>query len=583
MRESWLDLLLRDATPDELQRHGSEPARSRDTAAADRETAQALRLTMVLRQQAQRAAELAALNDIAIRLATLRAPDELLPEIVDQARRLLDADLAYLGLIEDGQLRLKVAGGALTPELIGVVIPLSVGPAGEVIAHAAPRWTADYQAERRFRHDDTADAAARGEPARAARYYVAPARSRVLGALFVGKRRERDFTEHEVTLASALAAHEAIAIENATALSSLNAANEALARRTGELEQTLRWDQRLTHVVLTGGGVEELLAEIDAMARGQIRFVAEPPADETGQTATVAQPVVAGERRFGALVLDAEPAREDRLLLERAAPALALALVAEQAVAEASQRTRAALLVDLLATTSERPAVRQAGLDPSARYSVLVVASTRARLPSLPGMRTAEHGGRLLVVTTADPDAIRRDWPRDAPTAGIAGPARGPAELRRCFHEARQTLRASEALGRTGEAATAGQLGLYRILLDHAGRRDLVEAFEHVLGPVLAEERRRGVPLVETLRVFLEHGRRARPAATALAIHVNTLYQRLTAVDSLLGEDWRSPQRALELQMLLHLAAASGPLDGPEVRLHGSVSEAGRPASGPPW
>jgi hypothetical protein len=70
--------------------------------------------------------------------------------------------------------------------------------------------------------------------------------------------------------------------------------------------------------------------------------------------------------------------------------------------------------------------------------------------------------------------------------------------------------------------------------------RAVQEAFEHVLGPVLAEERRRGVPLVETLRVFLDHGRRPRPAATALAIHVNTLYQRLAAADRLLGEGWRS-------------------------------------------
>ncbi|WP_236795246.1 GAF domain-containing protein [Amycolatopsis sp. GM8] len=559
MRESWLDLLLRDATLDELQRHGSELVRSRDTAAADRETAQALRLTMVLRQQAQRAAELAALNDIAIRLATLHAPDDLLPEIVDQARRLLGADLAYLGLVEDGQLRLKVTSGALTPELVGVVIPLSVGLAGEIIEHAAPRWTADYQVERRFRHDDIADTAVRAENIRGLLGVPLRLRGRVLGALFVGKRQERDFTEHEVTLASALAAHAAIAIENANAISSLNTANDQLARRTDELEQTLRWDQRLTRVVLAGGGVEELLAEISSMARGQVRFVTEPPDD-----GTVAQPVVAGERRFGALVLDGEPVRDDRLLLDRAAPALALALLAEQAAAEASWRTRAAQLIDLLTTTSERPALRQAGLDPSARYSVLVVASGRARLPQLPGALMAEHGGRLLVVTTADPDGIRRDWPREAPTAGIAGPARGQAELRRCFHEARQTLHALEVLGRKGEAATAGQLGLYRILLDHAGRRDLAEAFEHVLGPVLAEERRRGVPLVETLRVFLDHGRRPRPAAAELAIHVNTLYQRLAAVDSLLGEDWRSPQRALELHMLLHLKAASGPLDGPE-------------------
>jgi GAF domain-containing protein len=205
-------------------------------------------------------AELAALNDIAIRLATLHAPDDLLPEIVDQARRLLGADLAYLGLVEDGHLRLRVTSGALTPVLVGVAIPLSVGLAGEVIEHAAPRRTADYQAERRFRHDDTADTAARAENMHGLLGVPLRLRGRVLGALFVGKRQERDFTEHEVTLASALAAHAAIAIENANAISSLNAANDQLARRTDELEQTLRWDQRLTRVVLTGGGVEELLA-----------------------------------------------------------------------------------------------------------------------------------------------------------------------------------------------------------------------------------------------------------------------------------------------------------------------------------
>ncbi|MCA2226345.1 helix-turn-helix domain-containing protein [Nonomuraea sp. NEAU-L178] len=49
-----------------------------------------------------------------------------------------------------------------------------------------------------------------------------------------------------------------------------------------------------------------------------------------------------------------------------------------------------------------------------------------------------------------------------------------------------------------------------------------------------------------------------------MAIHVNTLYQRLAAADRLLGEGWRSPQRALELHMLLPLTAASGPLDGPD-------------------
>jgi DNA-binding PucR family transcriptional regulator len=200
---------------------------------------------------------------------------------------------------------------------------------------------------------------------------------------------------------------------------------------------------------------------------------------------------------------------------------------------------------------------------------VLAPASARAhveRTPSLAGAVVAEHDGHLLVVAPADPDTIRREWPRgaNAPTAGVAGPARGQGELRRCFHEARQTLSALEALGRTGEASTTGQLGLYRILLGHTGRRDLDQAFDDVLGPVPAEQRRRAVPLLETLRVFLDHGRRPRPAATALAIHVNTLYQRLATVDSLLGERWRAPERALELQLLLHLKAAGDSLEGTE-------------------
>ncbi|MFD5538296.1 PucR family transcriptional regulator [Streptomyces sp. NPDC127079] len=319
-------------------------------------------------------------------------------------------------------------------------------------------------------------------------------------------------------------------------------------------------------MVLDGGRVEELLTEIGSMTSGDVRFIPEPPSD----AATAVQLVMAGERTFGALILEGEPAPDDRLLFERAAPALALALVAEQAAAEASRSTRAALLVDLLTTTSQHPrALRQAGLDTSARYSVLVLtpASARARaerIPPLAGAAVAEHGGHLLVVAPADPDTIRRDWPRgeDSPTAGVAGPAHGQAEPKRCYQEARQTLSALETLGRSGEAATADQLGLYRILLGHTGRRDLDQAFQDALGPVLAEQQRRAVPLLETLRVFLDHGRRPRPAAAALPIHVNTLCQRLTTVDTLLGERWRTPEWSLELQMLLHVKTASDSLEG---------------------
>ena len=65
----------------------------------------------------RRAAELAALNDIAARLAGLHQPDELLQEITAQARRLLGADLAYIGLVHGDDFVMEVASGAVTPQL----------------------------------------------------------------------------------------------------------------------------------------------------------------------------------------------------------------------------------------------------------------------------------------------------------------------------------------------------------------------------------------------------------------------------------------------------------------------------------
>jgi hypothetical protein len=42
-------------------------------------------------------------------------------------------------------------------------------------------------------------------------------------------------------------------------------------------------------------------------------------------------------------------------------------------------------------------------------------------------------------------------------------------------------------------------------------------------------------------------------------VHVNTVYQRLAALDRLLGREWR--ERALELQVLLRLRRAAEDLN----------------------
>src|SRR3954470_12201245 len=94
---SWLDLLLDGASTGTLTRH-RDALRAAGDPTADHDAWSALALRALLAQRQQPATELTALNDIARGLATLHDPDELVGEVVAQARRLLGVDLTYLAL-----------------------------------------------------------------------------------------------------------------------------------------------------------------------------------------------------------------------------------------------------------------------------------------------------------------------------------------------------------------------------------------------------------------------------------------------------------------------------------------------------
>lgn len=580
--DDWLQLLLRDASAEELTAYGM--ARGGD---GERQVLSALRIKAMLAQRAQRARELATLNDIAGRLLSLRSPADLLPEIVDQARRLLRVDLAYLGLVrpdpEFGRvLRLEVTSGALTPELVGVQVPMDSGLAGAILTQATPRWTTDYLTDPAFRRSARADAAAAAEHMHGLLGAPLTVRGRVIGALFASEREPREFAEEEVTLLCALAAHAGIALDNAANMERVEAAGEELARRSAELEQIVAWDRRLTDVVLRGGGVDDLLAEVTAAVDADVAFVvagsdpdsgARPGPGAGGRPApAVTRVVAAGSRVLGTLVMaSGEVAAADRLVLDRAAPVLALAMLAQEAAAEASGRVRHLGLLELLTsapddTSGRSRQARLAGIDPATPYSVAAiavgpggdVASVRKRIAALPlpaETRIVAHQGRVVLLapdlpTGALADLLRADGQL---FAGVAGPVPASGDIAAVHREAVATLEVVAAMEDVGGVATAAQLGVYRVLLSHTGRAELQEVFRRRLGAVQEQEMRRGVPLLLTMRVFLEESRRPGPTATALGVHVNTLYQRLTTVDRLIGADWREPARALEVHLLLRL------------------------------
>lgn len=580
-----MHLLLDDASADDLdayRRRLVQESGSELSAAIEQDAHAALRLRTLLDQRWQRTIELSALNDIAVRLPTVRDDRLLLQEVVDQARRLLGVDLAYMGSVYDQTFVIEVTSGALTPSLLGIELSLDEGLVGLIVRGRAPSWTPDYQSEPAFRHITGADSAAQAENMRGLLGVPLRVGDHVIGALFACKRQERAFTDTEIALLSALAAHAAMAIANVRALERAESLNAELSSRTAELEQTLQWDRTLTQVVLAGGGVQRLVHEVASLSGKPTYFVAdigsvpdglsavrddvtavfESDSDHVTTDAVTGHRVAAAGAFLGVLISVGVGDDETRLLLERASPAIALSLAAERAAGEAARRAQDAFLVDLLthpaqSADGERRQLRLAGLAFEKSYCIAVVEdAARASVRNIgfpAGTVVAEHGSQVLVAVPAtDSTVVCQAFGVNA-TVGVSEPVRGVDALAAAYVQAQQTVHVLKTLGRDGEVSSARGLGIYRILLSHMAREHLDELTEAQLGPLLVEQNKRGVPLVDTLSTYLALGRHHAATAARLGVHVNTLYQRLDAVDRLIGTEWRDPDKALDLQVLMRL------------------------------
>ncbi|GAA2818442.1 PucR family transcriptional regulator [Streptomyces showdoensis] len=126
--------------------------------------------------------------------------------------------------------------------------------------------------------------------------------------------------------------------------------------------------------------------------------------------------------------------------------------------------------------------------------------------------------------------------------AGVASPRRGLADLDVAWREAASAARAATAQPRLGPLAEWSAIGPYRLLtaLPPAEPDPAVRA---LLAPAHAE-------LARTAEVFLDHAGQAGRTATALGIHRQTLYYRLSRVEQLTGLDLDTG----EDRLLLHMA-----------------------------
>lgn len=614
----WLRMLADDVSAEEIEEHR---ARLLKDAPAERRAALQTEVDLVrvirdrLDERRRVARELAALNDLARRLATLHDPADVLQQVAVQARQLLAVDVAYIMLRQpDGILRIEYADGSMGSALTGIELHEGEGLGGEVVRTGRPMWTRSYLTDESITRVAAVDAAAVSEqlggivgvPLR-----IGVEATDTLGVLLAADRRSRRFHEHEIELLAALAAHAAVALRNATLFESYQAALDEVSETNTTLQQTSELRETLADLVVRGGGVSDV-ADVIARAVGAAvaivdrtgevlnpgPSVAEVPVPDdlalfddarthTWQTPSghhVAATAIALRDGVGGVLVVATgaPLSPNGLrLLETGAVAVALAVVSEQAVAEAELRSRGELLAAALTAGADEAGLRRraraAGVDLDAGGTVLVLGhgddAERAqrrlgdRVAAALGGWAADHAGHTVVLLSGVEPVVARDRVMrvegpDLPGAvGIAPWPGGVTALRAAHESARQTAALLVALDRGRACALVAETSPYASLFGRAGRGDATAFVDDQVGALVRHDAEKNRHLVETLETYLGQAQHHARTCAALHVHANTLYQRLDRITELLGEGWRGTDRALELQLALRLRRLAERLD----------------------
>ncbi|MDI1465893.1 helix-turn-helix domain-containing protein [Catellatospora sp. KI3] len=580
----------------------------------------ALRVRGLLERRRQREMELTGLYETAGDLAGLRDLDAVLRAIVHRARRLLNTDIAYMTLNDDerGDTYMRVTDGSVSAKFQVLRLPMGTGLGGLVAQTGTPYATANYMTDMRFQHKGDIDSGVSEEGLVAILGVPLRLGSRVIGVLYTANRSARPFAREEVALMVSLGAHASVAIDTArlitetrAALEELSAANAVIRAHSASVERAAAAHDRMTGLVLRGGGVEDVVAAVTEVLGGDL-VVLDPdgrPVAAVGglgelEPARVAEAlsasrlegravrrdglwvaaVVAGADDLGALVL--RPERElvdaDQQILERAALVTALLTLFRRASSEAEGRVRGELLDDLLAEPVRDPAAlreraRRLGVDLDAPHVLVAVrADTGPGQPrgralswagtyasARTGLAAVRDGWVVLLLPGAEPgpaaQAVVRELTRvlgRPVTAGGGGPAGGSGTIGAAYAEAVRCASALISLGRTGEGAGSAELGFVGLLLGAVSDRDggdVQQFVRHTIGAIVDYDTRRGTTLLATLEAYFGSGGSLARAAERLHVHVNTVTQRLERVGNLLGADWQTPARSLEIQLALRL------------------------------
>ncbi|MCW5253306.1 MULTISPECIES: helix-turn-helix domain-containing protein [unclassified Streptomyces] len=561
----------------------------------------------------QREEALADLVDTARDLTQLHDLGELLHIITRRVKRIINADLACFGLLnEDGSLSLHAAEGVTTALVPGT--RMDGGPGHQALSMGAPLWTADYLRDTSVDHWPQADEFIRAEGIKSLLAVPLFHGDSTLGVLFCATRSVRRLSPVEIGLVCSLAALGAVAIERAERLQDARSEVSELeldgfrARTTlARLEQLGDAQSRMMGLLLSGADLDTVAqAAADALdstlqlrdpAGRIIAATAElPDLDDAGIARTSWEaharrapvvhgegtwvtPVLAGAENLGFVVL--RPAQalvgEDQQMLRLVVQTFALQLLLQRGAAVTEAPVHDALFNALLALPSRgsqqarhlEQRLSAVGIDLTEPHVLLAVrpegggygraivwASSHAHGHA--GLKTVQDGCIMLLLPGTDASAVARFVGGELAavlghpvTVGAAGPGGDPGDVGRLRAEAVRCLEALTVLDATGSTASLGDLGFMGLLLSDA--QDVGGFIGSAVGPVLDYDRKNATGLTETLEAYFATGSSPSKAAEALHVHPNTVSRRLERVTALLGPEWQRPDRALDIQLALRV------------------------------